>query len=159
MLFFLLFQTCDHNTDYEDLKGLDHLAVVDCRSTVSGEEEGELSPDQVHLEFQQLFLPPGQNPALEAQRPPVLRRISDRRHRAEAEGGPEALGGKLRDGERGRAWGDERDRKSRPFPRLYPSIRLAMREIQQIQQVRGKGRWWIDGRLNMFNDKVIGHIV
>uniref|UniRef100_A0A8C7JEE1 Myosin-IIIb n=1 Tax=Oncorhynchus kisutch TaxID=8019 RepID=A0A8C7JEE1_ONCKI len=34
----------------------------------------------------------------------------------------------------------ERDRKSRPFPRLYPSIRLAMREIQQIQQVRGKGR-------------------
>nr|XP_029476376.1 myosin-IIIb-like isoform X1 [Oncorhynchus nerka]XP_029476377.1 myosin-IIIb-like isoform X2 [Oncorhynchus nerka] len=127
-------QTCDHNTDYEDLKCLDHLAVVDRRSTVSGEEEGELSPDQVHLEFQQLFLPPGQNPALEAQRPPVLRRISDRRHRAEAEGGGEALGGKLRDGERGRAWGDERDRKSRPFPRLYPSIRLAMREIQQIQQ-------------------------
>uniref|UniRef100_A0A8C8D2S8 Uncharacterized protein n=1 Tax=Oncorhynchus tshawytscha TaxID=74940 RepID=A0A8C8D2S8_ONCTS len=109
-------QTCDQNTDYEDLKCLDHLAVVDRRSTVSGEEEGELSLDQVHLEFQQLFLPPGQNPALEAQRPPVLRWISDRRHRAEAEGG------------------GERDRKSRPFPRLYPSIRLAMREIQQIQQ-------------------------
>ncbi|XP_038821280.1 myosin-IIIb-like isoform X2 [Salvelinus namaycush] len=126
-------QTCDHNTDYEDLKGLDHLAVVDRRSTMSGEEEGESSPDQVHLEFQQLFLPPGQNPDLEAQRPPVLRRISDRRHRAEAGGGGEALRGKLRDGERGRAWGDEgeRDRKSRPFPRLYPSIRLAMREIQQ----------------------------
>lgn len=126
-------QTCDHNTDYEDLKGLDHLAVVDRRSTVSGEEEGESSPNQVHLEFQRLFLPPGQNPDLEAQRSPVLRRISDRRHRAEAEGGGEALGGKLRDGERGRAWRDEgeRDRRSRPFPRLYPSIRLAMREIQQ----------------------------
>uniref|UniRef100_A0A4W5KHV7 Myosin-IIIb-like n=1 Tax=Hucho hucho TaxID=62062 RepID=A0A4W5KHV7_9TELE len=129
-------QTCDHNTDYEDLKGLDHLAVADRRSTVSGEEEGESSPDQVHLEFQRLFLPPGQNPDLEAQRPPVLRRISDRRLRAEAEGGGESLGGRLRDGERGRAWGDEgeRDHKSRPFPRLYPSIRLAMREIQQIQQ-------------------------
>uniref|UniRef100_A0A673ZYS8 Myosin-IIIb-like n=1 Tax=Salmo trutta TaxID=8032 RepID=A0A673ZYS8_SALTR len=107
-------QTCDHNTDYEDLKGPDHLAVVDRRSTMSGEEEGESSPDQVHLEFQRLFLPPGQNPDLEAQRSPVLRRISDRRHRAE--GGGEALGG-----------------KSRPFPRLYPSIRLAMREIQQEQ--------------------------
>lgn len=147
----LLFQTCDQNTDYEDLKGLDHLAVVDRRSTVSGEEEGESSPNQVHLEFQRLFLPPGQNPDLEAQRSPVLRRISDRRHRAEAEGGGEALGGKLRDGERGRAWRDEgeRDRRSRPFPRLYPSIRLAMREIQQIQQVRGndekREKGWING--------------
>ncbi|CAB1332799.1 unnamed protein product [Coregonus sp. 'balchen'] len=124
-------QTCDQNTDYEDLKGLDHLAVADCGSTKSG-EEGESSLDPAHLELQRLFLPQGQNPDLEAQSPPVLRRISDRRHRAEAGGG-----GRLRDGERGRAGEDEegeRDHKSRPFPRLYPSIRLAMREIQQIQQ-------------------------
>ncbi|KAK6305339.1 hypothetical protein J4Q44_G00241190 [Coregonus suidteri] len=129
-------QTCDQNTDYEDLKGLDHLAVADCGSTKSG-EEGESSLDPAHLELQRLFLPQGQNPDLEAQSPPVLRRISDRRHRAEAGGGGEARGGRLRDGERGRAGEDEegeRDHKSRPFPRLYPSIRLAMREIQQIQQ-------------------------
>ncbi|CAB1318501.1 unnamed protein product, partial [Coregonus sp. 'balchen'] len=125
-------QTCDQNTDYEDLKGLDLLASADHGSSKSGEEEeGESTP--VHLELQRLFLPPGQSPSLESQRPPVLRRISDHRHRAEARGG-EARGG--RDRERGE-WEEEedkRDHKSRPFPRLYPSIRLAMREIQQIQQ-------------------------
>nr|XP_046173218.1 myosin-IIIb-like isoform X1 [Oncorhynchus gorbuscha] len=36
-------QTCDHNTDYEDLKCLDHLAVVDRRSTVHG-EGGRVEP-------------------------------------------------------------------------------------------------------------------
>uniref|UniRef100_A0A674AJV0 Myosin-IIIb-like n=1 Tax=Salmo trutta TaxID=8032 RepID=A0A674AJV0_SALTR len=109
-------QTCDQNTDYEDLKGLDLLATANHGSPKSG-EEGESTPDPVQLELQRLFLPPGQSPSLESQRPPVLRRISDRRHRSEAGGGE-----------------DETDHKSRSFPRLYPSIRLAMREIQQIQQ-------------------------
>ncbi|XP_064798740.1 myosin-IIIb [Oncorhynchus masou masou] len=122
-------QTCDQNTDYEDLKGLDLLATANHGSPKSG-EEGESTPDPVHLELQQLFLPPGQGPSLESQRPPVLRRISDRRHRAVA-GGGEARGG--RNGERGEGEEeeDETDHKSRSFPRLYPSIRLAMREIQQ----------------------------
>uniref|UniRef100_A0A8C8C4T8 Myosin-IIIb-like n=1 Tax=Oncorhynchus tshawytscha TaxID=74940 RepID=A0A8C8C4T8_ONCTS len=112
-------QTCDQNTDYEDLKGLDLLATANHGSPKSG-EEGESTPDPVHLELQRLFLPPGQGPSLESQRPPVLRRISDRRHRAVA-GGGEAQEE------------DETDYKSRSFPRLYPSIRLAMREIQQVR--------------------------
>uniref|UniRef100_A0A674AIW9 Myosin-IIIb-like n=1 Tax=Salmo trutta TaxID=8032 RepID=A0A674AIW9_SALTR len=85
---------------------------------------------------QRLFLPPGQSPSLESQRPPVLRRISDRRHRSEA-GGGEARGGRRGERGEGEEEEDETDHKSRSFPRLYPSIRLAMREIQQIQQVRG----------------------
>uniref|UniRef100_A0A8C7SJN8 Myosin motor domain-containing protein n=1 Tax=Oncorhynchus mykiss TaxID=8022 RepID=A0A8C7SJN8_ONCMY len=108
-------QTCDQNTDYEDLKGLDLLATANHGSPKSG-EEGESTPDPVHLELQRLFLPPGQGPSPESQRPPVLRRISDRRHRAVAGGGE-----------------DGTDHKSRSFPRLYPSIRLAMREIQQVR--------------------------
>ncbi|XP_028981003.2 myosin-IIIb [Esox lucius] len=117
-------QTCDQNTDYEDLKGLDHLTAADHRSPGSWDEveEGMAGPDPVHLKLQRLFMPSGQSSSLEAQRPPVLRRISDGRHHAEAGGA------RVRDGE------GESHPKSRPFPRLYPSIRLAMREIQQIQQ-------------------------
>lgn len=143
----LLFQTCDQNTDYEDLKGLDLLATANHGSPKSG-EEGESTPDPVHLELQRLFLPPGQSPSLESQRPPVLRRISDRRHRAEA-GGGEARGGRRGERGEGEEEEDETDHKSRSFPRLYPSIRLAMREIQQIQQVRGndekREKGWING--------------
>uniref|UniRef100_A0A671Q3E1 Myosin-IIIb-like n=1 Tax=Sinocyclocheilus anshuiensis TaxID=1608454 RepID=A0A671Q3E1_9TELE len=66
-----------------------------------------------------LTLPCGQ---VKSHKPPVLKRISDRRRRVEA--------AQMEHKD------DDPTRESRPFPRLYPSIRLAMREIQQIQQVQ-----------------------
>uniref|UniRef100_A0A671MG00 Myosin-IIIb-like n=1 Tax=Sinocyclocheilus anshuiensis TaxID=1608454 RepID=A0A671MG00_9TELE len=69
-----------------------------------------------------LFLLPGGNSNPESHKPPVLKRISDRRRRVEA------TQMEHKD--------DDPTGESRPFPRLYPSIRLAMREIQQIQQVQ-----------------------
>uniref|UniRef100_A0A6Q2X685 Myosin motor domain-containing protein n=1 Tax=Esox lucius TaxID=8010 RepID=A0A6Q2X685_ESOLU len=105
------------------IKPFNELLTVPCGQVRTN--PGMAGPDPVHLKLQRLFMPSGQSSSLEAQRPPVLRRISDGRHHAEAGGA------RVRDGE------GESHPKSRPFPRLYPSIRLAMREIQQIQQVRG----------------------
>lgn len=113
-------QQCDHEPDYEELQ----VVIAPARQNSSSADSAEgiyEEPDHVHLEMQRLFLPPGQNPGLEAHRPPVLKRVSDRRRRQEA-AEPE--------------FNQEEDpeHKGRPVPRLYPSIRLAMREIQQIQQ-------------------------
>lgn len=77
--------------------------------------------DHVHVEMQRLFQPPGQNLELEAPKAPVLRRVSDRYKRVDAAEIDQK--------------GDEDVEKGRPVPRLYPSIRLAMKEIQEIQQV------------------------
>ncbi|KAG7476572.1 hypothetical protein MATL_G00084410 [Megalops atlanticus] len=117
-------QMCDQEPDYEELKN-PMLAPSWADSGHSPGEE-DSGPDQVHLELQRLFVPPGQNPSLEAQKPPVLRRISDRRFRAES--------GESRNYLEGVDHEEDPAEKGRPFPRLYPSIRLAMREIQQIQQ-------------------------
>uniref|UniRef100_A0A8B9K5S6 Myosin-IIIb-like n=1 Tax=Astyanax mexicanus TaxID=7994 RepID=A0A8B9K5S6_ASTMX len=114
-------QQCDHEPDYEELQAVMAPARQNSSSLDPGEDIYE-DPDHVHLKMQRLFLPPGQNPGLEAHKPPVLKRASDRRRRQEA-AEPE--------------FNQEEDpeHKGRPVPRLYPSIRLAMREIQQIQQV------------------------
>lgn len=77
--------------------------------------------DHVHVEMQRLFQPPGQNPDPEAPKAPVLRRVSDRYRRVDAAEIEQK--------------GDRDAEKDKPVPRLCPSIRLAMREIQQIQQV------------------------
>lgn len=74
--------------------------------------------DPVHIEMQRLFQPPRQNSELEASKAPVLRRVSDRYRRV--------------DGAEIEQKGDEDAEKGKPVPRLYPSIRLAMREIQQV---------------------------
>ncbi|KAG9263026.1 myosin-IIIb-like isoform X2, partial [Astyanax mexicanus] len=113
-------QQCDHEPDYEELQAVMAPARQNSSSLDPGEDIYE-DPDHVHLKMQRLFLPPGQNPGLEAHKPPVLKRASDRRRRQEA-AEPE--------------FNQEEDpeHKGRPVPRLYPSIRLAMREIQQIQQ-------------------------
>lgn len=82
-------------------------------------ENPHRGPDPVALELQRLFMPPDHTSApgaLQPNKPPVLRRISDHRRHLEAQ--------------------EQVDPKDKPFPRLYPSIRLAMREIQQVQQVR-----------------------
>lgn len=115
----LLKQTCDHDPDYEELKALLGPGLSDSSNTDSRENHNDM--DHVHVEMQRLFQPLGQNPEMEATKAPVLRRVSDRyRHVDAAETDQK---------------GDEGVEKGKPFPRMYPSIRLAMREIQQIQQV------------------------
>ena len=134
------FQMCDQEPDYEELKGSHPL----CRPPEPGEElEEEPRPDQIHQEFQRLFMPPSQNPSSDVL-PPVLRRISDRRHRMEAQG--ESWEGRLQQG-RG-VGGDGEGENKRTFPRLYPSIRLAMREIQHVQQVRYCDKTFLQGSIS-----------
>lgn len=114
-------QMCDEEPDYEELKAFtsssSSLAAVEHPAE---DQDIDTGSHKVHLQMQRLFLPPGGSSNPESHKPPVLKRISDRRRRVEA------------------AQMDHKDddptRESRPFPRLYPSIRLAMREIQQIQQ-------------------------
>ncbi|XP_051971635.1 myosin-IIIb-like [Xyrauchen texanus] len=112
-------QMCEQESDYEELKALTSSASVE-KSSVSAEEaDQEMGTElnKVHLQMQRLFLPPGQNSSPEHHKPPVLKRISDRRRLVEA------------------TEMEREDHASRPFPRLYSSIRLAMREIQQhVQQ-------------------------
>ncbi|XP_066507913.1 myosin-IIIb isoform X2 [Hoplias malabaricus] len=112
-------QQCDHEPDYEELQYMMTPVALNS-SSVESEERIYEEPEKMHLELQRLFLPPGKNPGLDLHRPPVLKRVSDRRRRLEAT----ELEQK----------GEEETEQSRPVPRLYPSIRLAMREIQQIQQ-------------------------
>ncbi len=121
-------QMCDQEPDYEELKAFtssssssssSSLAAVECPAE---DQDMDTGSHKVHLQMQRLFLLPGGGSNPESHKPPVLKRISDRRRRVEA------------------AQMDHKDNdptgESRPFPRLYPSIRLAMREIQQIQQVQ-----------------------
>ncbi|KAF5906904.1 myosin-IIIb-like isoform X2, partial [Clarias magur] len=108
-------QTCDHDPDYEELTALLGPSRPDISNTDSRENDHK-DMDHVHIEMQRLFQPPGQKSELEAAKAPVLRRVSDRYRRGDAA----EMEQKVDDG--------------KPFPRLYPSIRLAMREIQQIQQ-------------------------
>ncbi|MCI4388069.1 hypothetical protein PGIGA_G00081280 [Pangasianodon gigas] len=109
-------QTCDHVPDYEELKALLGPGLSDSSNTDS-RENNHKDMDYVHVEMQRLFQPPGQTAELEAPKAPVLRRVSDRYRRVDAAEIQQK--------------GDEDAEKGRPVPRLYPSIRLAMREIQQ----------------------------
>ncbi|XP_051542316.1 myosin-IIIb [Myxocyprinus asiaticus] len=117
-------QTCEQEPDYEELSAFTSFASVE-NSTVNpaegADQEMDTGSNKVHQQMQRLFLPPGQNSSPEHHKPPVLKRISDRRRRVEAT-------------DTERKDNDDPIHMSRPFPRLYPSIRLAMREIQQIQQ-------------------------
>ncbi|XP_051972809.1 myosin-IIIb [Xyrauchen texanus] len=117
-------QMCGQEPDYEELKALTSFASVESSSVNPAEganQEMHTGSNKVHQQMQRMFLPPGQNSSPEHHKPPVLNRISDRRRRVEV---PVTE----------RKDNDDPNHMSRPFPRLYPSIRLAMREIQQIQQ-------------------------
>ncbi|XP_064163358.1 myosin-IIIb [Anguilla rostrata] len=118
-------QMCDQEPDYEELKNLMLSPSFADRGHAPGGEEPEPRPDRAYLDLQRLFIRPGQNPGPEDQRPAVQRRVPDRRFWAES--------GERRDDPQGAEHEDEAEAgsKSRPVPRLYPSIRLAMREIQQ----------------------------
>ncbi|XP_015221377.2 myosin-IIIb [Lepisosteus oculatus] len=119
-------QICEQEPDYEELK---NLMLKPCSQADGGHDSSDESvSDRGHLELLKLFIPPNPTHTLEAQVPPVLKKISERKLRTEAQeiqknvtGGQEAND-------------DQSNKSNRPFPRLYPSIRLAMREIQQVQQ-------------------------
>ncbi|RXM92549.1 Hematopoietic SH2 domain-containing protein-like [Acipenser ruthenus] len=108
--------------DYEELKNLMLIP-----SSLAAEEDSEpsehSSSDPVHLELLKLFAPLDQNQTMERQVPPVLKRISEKKLKTEA-----------KESQRNCSEDHEESSNRRHFPRLYPSIRLAMREIQQVQQ-------------------------
>ncbi|KAI2660212.1 Myosin-IIIb [Labeo rohita] len=120
-------QMCDQEPDYEELRAFTSSSSSSSSSSLPAVEHPAEDRDmdtgshKVHLQMQRLFLPPGGNSNTDSHKPPVLKRISDRRRRVEAQ---------MEHKE------DDPTAENRPFPRLYPSIRLAMREIQQIQQVQ-----------------------
>lgn len=95
--------------------------LSDSSSNTDSSKNNHKDADHVHVEMQRLFQPPGQNPEPETDKAPVLRRVSDRYRRVDAAEIQQK--------------GDDDAEKAKPVPRLYPSIRLAMKEIQQIQQV------------------------
>ncbi len=110
---------CDQEPDYEELKAFTSSSSSAAVERPAEDQDMDTGSHKVHLQMQRLFLLPGGGSNPESHKPPVLKRISDRRRRVEAA---------QKD--------DDPTGESRPFPRLYPSIRLAMREIQQIQQVQ-----------------------
>uniref|UniRef100_A0A672NQV9 Unconventional myosin-X-like n=1 Tax=Sinocyclocheilus grahami TaxID=75366 RepID=A0A672NQV9_SINGR len=114
-------QMCDQEPDYEELKAFISSSSAAVEHPAE-DQDMDTGSHKVHLQMQRLFLPPGGSSNPESHKPPVLKRISDRRRRVEA--------AQMEHKD------DDPTRESRPFPRLYPSIRLAMREIQQIQQVQ-----------------------
>ncbi|MGH0179526.1 UNVERIFIED_CONTAM: hypothetical protein FKN15_002053 [Acipenser sinensis] len=107
-------QRSNAEPDYEDLKNL-MLIPSSLAAEKDSEPSEHSSSDPVHLELLKLFAPLDQNQTMERQVPPVLKRISEKKLKTEAKD-------------------HEESSNRRPFPRLYPSIRLAMREIQQVQQ-------------------------
>lgn len=127
-VWFVCLQMCDQEPDYEELKAF--TSSVESSAMCPAEEAHQdtvTGSNKVHVQMQRLFLPPGGNSNVESHKPPVLKRISDRRRRVEA--------AQMEHKD------DDSTHESRPFPRLYPSIRLAMREIQQIQQVHRHRRY------------------
>ncbi|XP_052463583.1 myosin-IIIb-like [Carassius gibelio] len=109
-------QMCDQEPDYEELKACSSSSSSYAVKRPTEDQDMDTGSHKVHLEMQRLFLPAGGS----SHKPAELKRVSDRCRRVEA--APMEHKDEDPTGER------------RPFPRLYPSIRLAMREIQQIQQ-------------------------
>ncbi|MBN3281365.1 HSH2D protein, partial [Polyodon spathula] len=109
-------QRSNEEPDYEELKNL----LLIPSSLAAGED----SEPPVRLELLKLFAPPDQNQTLERQVPPVLKKISEKKLKTEA-----------KETQRNCSEDHEESSNRRHFPRLYPSIRLAMREIQQVQQI------------------------
>lgn len=116
-------QKCDSETDYEELKHF--LVKIKPQETTVGENGANVSThDRVHNELSQLFMPPESQLSVQPQVPPVMRRIADRKLQFAAVNSEN--------------WHeDDHQENKRTFPRLYPSIRLAMKEIQQLYEKQG----------------------
>ncbi|XP_041053877.1 myosin-IIIb [Carcharodon carcharias] len=117
-------QKCDNETDYEELRHFS-LKINPEENSSFDTVAGDSIHDRVHNELSKLFVPPESQFSMQAQKPPVMRKIADRKLQAAASGGTTAINSEN--------WiEDEHQGSKRTFPRLYPSIRLAMREIQQV---------------------------
>ncbi|KAG2466464.1 MYO7A protein, partial [Polypterus senegalus] len=116
-------QKCKQQPDYEELQNIIKTSSID-EENVDALEDNE----QLHHELIEHPSLLSSSHMKDPHVPPVMKRIFERNARAEAKNIP-------------KKWTQDESNiynknSSRPFPRLYPSIRLAMREIQQIQQVR-----------------------
>ncbi|XP_028660644.1 myosin-IIIb isoform X2 [Erpetoichthys calabaricus] len=114
-------QKCKQQPDYEELQNIIKTSSIH-EENVDALEGNE----QLHHEHIEHPSPLGSSNMKDPHVPPVMKRIFERNARAEAKNIP-------------KKWTQDESNiynknSSRPFPRLYPSIRLAMREIQQIQQ-------------------------
>uniref|UniRef100_A0A4W3IJX8 Myosin-IIIb-like n=1 Tax=Callorhinchus milii TaxID=7868 RepID=A0A4W3IJX8_CALMI len=120
-------QKCDKETDYEELKNF--LGKVSLEEGASCAAGGDLSGHaRVHSELSKLFVPPEVQASMQPKLPPILKKISDKKFQTAS---------KETTGTNSENWAEEEHQGSkRTFPRLYPSIRLAMREIQQIYEAR-----------------------
>eukprot|EP00062_Callorhinchus_milii_P012217 gi/632959014/ref/XP_007895376.1/ PREDICTED: myosin-IIIb-like isoform X2 [Callorhinchus milii] len=118
-------QKCDKETDYEELKNF--LGKVSLEEGASCAAGGDLSGHaRVHSELSKLFVPPEVQASMQPKLPPILKKISDKKFQTAS---------KETTGTNSENWAEEEHQGSkRTFPRLYPSIRLAMREIQQIYE-------------------------
>ncbi|XP_064421597.1 myosin-IIIb isoform X3 [Latimeria chalumnae] len=140
-------QKCEQEPDYEELKHL--MKMLPC-----GTGEIALEPplvgssqEQVHSELPKLLKlnnsdhAPDDKPspvlhASEHGSPPrILKRVSNKKLRF-------ALRRHSQNSAEKESAEEEPQSSTRVFPRLYPSIRLAMREIQQLHQINP----WNDGR-------------
>ncbi|XP_072428332.1 myosin-IIIb isoform X3 [Chiloscyllium punctatum] len=119
-------QKCAHETDYEELRNLS-VKTNPQEKLSSGTAADGSTHDRVHNELSKLFVPPDLPLSLQPEMSPVIRKIRDRKLQAASSGGSAAI-----NSENGIE--DEHQGGKRTFPRLYPSIRLAMREIQQVHE-------------------------
>ncbi|XP_072920381.1 myosin-IIIa isoform X1 [Hemitrygon akajei] len=122
-------QKCDSETDYEELR---HFSVrmKSQESTDSDTEANVSTHNRVHRELSKLFMPPEPQLSMQPRVPPVMRKITDRKLQNATLGETQTL-----DAEN--CYEDEHTGNKRTFPRLYPSIRLAMKEIQQLHEKYG----------------------
>lgn len=115
-----LTEPCEHKSDwepeYEELKFL-----IKARSLEEEAENAEPSADhsqgRVHIKMAEIFTPPEKGGGQDIS--PSLKRIKGRKLKGSVQQSADVGGGHA---------------SGRAIPRLYPSIRLAMREIQQIPQ-------------------------
>ncbi|XP_067888368.1 myosin-IIIb isoform X1 [Heterodontus francisci] len=117
-------QKCDNETDYEELRNFS-VKINPQKSSSFNSMAGFSSHDRVHNELSKLFVAPESQLSMQSQVPPVMRKITDRKLQSSASSEATAINSEN--------WiEDEHQGSKRTFPRLYPSIRLAMREIQQV---------------------------
>ncbi|XP_072353285.1 myosin-IIIb [Scyliorhinus torazame] len=117
-------QKCDNETDYEELRNFS-VKINPQESSSFDAVAGASTHDRVHNELSKLFVPPESQLAVQPQMPPVMKKIMDRKLQAAASGGTTAVNSEN--------WIEDQQQGSKhTLPRLYPSIRLAMREIQQV---------------------------
>ncbi|XP_069061831.1 myosin-IIIb-like [Pleurodeles waltl] len=115
-----LTEPCAHKSDwepeYEELKFLIKARSLE-EEAENAEPPADRSQDRVHIQMAEIFTPPEKGG--DQNNSPSLKRIMARKLKGSIQQSTDVEGGRA---------------SRRAIPRLYPSIRLAMREIQQIPQ-------------------------